>query len=251
MKKKILIMCIIGTTLFGVTGCTNKSEQISEKINELCKQDQVTQKEYDDIVKEYDSLTDKQKNQVENYSDLEKYEGVDLEEVNDINDKIAKIGDDTKFNDIIELYDKYNELKSKEQDLIDSDLLEKRMELTDLEKATVSACQYVKQSLKSSDSFKLQSAEAVDDLDGVTAYYLVKLKYSGTNSFGAAKDGDSFQTISDDFTNKWYGLGLITGNVNEALNCYSTYITQWSDLSDKKVEMDCDKIMYYIDEDVN
>lgn len=121
-----------------------------------------------------------------------------------------------------------------------------RIKLTNEEKAAVAACQYIKKSLKSSDSFKLIESNVIDDTNGETKYYLVNIKFSATNSFGGTKDDSSFQTINSKFENPWYPLAMLDGNYSTALKC--TPFLQYYLLSDKEPHsIDCDKILYYVD----
>ena len=78
---------------------------------------------------------------------------------------------------------------------------------------------------------------------------MISLSYSGTNSFGGTIEDSSFQTISDEFKNPWYELSLLTGHVESGINNYEFY-KFYIDASSKEVDLDADKIMYFINEDV-
>lgn len=247
MKKIFLtfaLFCMIGVA----SGCSNKAEELDSKIETVLSSDEIKQEQLDEIFSTYDGLSDNQKKNVTKYNEIEKYKGVNITDVNEINNTIKMI-DTLSFNDIIDLDKSISTLASNEKALIDISKVDEAMELSDMEKAAVAACQYIRKSLKSSSSFKLHSAKVINDLADIK-YYLVKIEYSGTNSFGGEKDANSFQTINSEFVNPWYGLAILTGKYEEALECSS--FLQYYLLNDQDpTELDCDKIMYYIDEAVN
>ena len=138
------------------------------------------------------------------------------------------------------------ELSTNKQDAINVTKPDEAMELNDLEKAAVAACQYIRNTLENSSSFELQSAKVINDLNGNTNYYLVLISYSETNSFGVRKDDVSLQTIDKDFKNPWYALALLTGKYKESLKCLpykSSYLLH----EDEPTVLDCEKILYFID----
>lgn len=208
------------------------------------------QADYNNAVSIYKQLTDSEKKKIKNVDGLSKFDGINLDIISDIYDKVSKVNSATSFDALVEIKQQYDSLETKEKQLINMTPVDMAMELTDLEKASVAAAQYIKKSLKNSESFELKSVYAIDDLDGTSGYYLVRIEYSGTNSFGGTIDDISFQTISSNFVNDWYGLALITGAIDEALKCSSFY-TLYEHNSQTPTELNCDKIMYYIDTTVN
>lgn len=248
MKKKICsILSIMLVFCFVLTACSNTKANVKE-INSTIKALQadvgsVTQESLNEAIDKYDALPDNKKKEITNASVLEKYRDIDLAQLQDLQNEILGISDSTSFSDLLSIKEKYDSAESKYQDLVDSSLLEKKLELNNLEKATVVACQTVKKALKSSESFKLISANGVDDANGTSKYYLINIKYSATNSFGATIDDSSFQTINKDFKNPWYGLSALTGHTKEALNNTSFMEFYYAK---EPVEMDPEKIMYYI-----
>lgn len=246
--RKILLTLVMFCMIGVVSGCSNKAEELDNKIETVLSSDEILQEQLDEIFLAYDNLSDNQKEKVTNYDKIEKYKDVNIEDVNEINNTIKKI-EKLSFSEILDLDKSITTLTSNEKALIDVSKVDAAMELSDMEKAAVAACQYIRKSLKSSSSFKLQSAKVIDDLADIK-YYLVKIEYSGTNSFGGEKDANSFQTINSEFVNPWYGLAVLNGKYEEALECSS--FLQYYLLNDQEpTELDCDKIMYYIDEAVN
>lgn len=252
MKKYLLLFVLM--LMVVCIGCNNKDQKIIDEFNEKVKNvidAPKTTAQLNEIFEEYDLLEENQKSAITLWDLLETYRGVDIDKVNMIKDKITSITSSTPFDELLSLKEEINALSAKEQSFVDNlSILESYIELNDLEKAAVSACQYIKKSLKNSSSFELESAKVINDLNGGTKYYLVKIEYSATNSFGGRKDANSFQTINGDFENPWWGLCFITGDFEDALKCTS-FIQFYLLHEDDPIELDCDKIMYYIDEKLN
>ncbi len=227
----------------------SKVNDFIEQIDDFSDMENVTQSEIDKLFKEYNSFSAEDKEKITNYDKLEKYKGVNIDAVKDVESKIKAISDKSSFSDINSIYETYESLNDNEQNLIDITTVQERRQLTDLEKATVSACQYIKESLKNSSSFELISAKAINDIGKTSNYYLVNIKYSATNSFGAKIDDTSFQTISDEFKNPWYPLAMLNGDYSVALEC-TPFIQYYLTNEQEPKDIDCDKILYYIDVEI-
>lgn len=224
--------------------------ELMDAIDSTFNKSTITQAELDQLFAKYDTLSTADKNRVSNYSKLEKYRNVDVDKINTLQARIDSVKASESFSTLIEIYNDYNGLSIKEQPFVDIGDIEQRVQLSNLDKAAIAACQYIRSSLKSSGSFKLLDVRIIDDLGGSTKYYLVNIKYSATNGFGAAIDSNSFQTISEKFENPWYGLGLLTGNVSTALTC-NEFVKFYLLHDETPTVLDCEKIMYYIDTTVN
>lgn len=248
--KKILITIILCCIIVTMSGCGNSVENLNKKIDTILSSEEVTQEQIDEVFLKYEKLSDKQKKQIKKYDEIKIYKNADIEKINKINAQIKAINSNTKFNEMVTIKNSVEELSESEQNLINITKLDEAMALNDLEKAAVAACQYIRNSLKSSSSFELQSAKVINDLNGDTNYYLVSISYSGTNSFGGRKDDASLQTINKDFKNPWYGLALLTGKYEEALKC-QPYQSSYLLHEDEPTVLDCAKILYFIDEKVN
>ena len=246
--KKIIVFLLMTAMIVVLVGC-NKVEVINEKILDILATEKITQQQLDEIFSLYDALNDKEKVNVKDFNKIEKYRGVDIEKVNKINADIAGITSNSSFPSLLEIQEDIERLSSKERDLINQAKLDESLKLTDLEKAAVAACQTIKKCLKNESSFELLSAEGIDDLNGTSHFYLVLIEYSATNSFGGRTDETSFQTIDTSFQNPWLPLAMLLGNTNEALEC-SAYVTHYFTHDSDPIEFDCEKILYYIDEDL-
>ena len=248
MKKALLVVLSV-LIIVTMAGC-GKVDSVNEKIEAILSTNEITQKQLDDVFNAYDELSDKEKAEVSNYNKIEKYRGVDIDKVNEINSEISVITEKTAFDKLLKLQEKVEDLSSKEKALIDANKLENALTLKDIEKAAVAACQAIQSCLKNKSSFELESAKVINDLDGTTHYYLVMIEYSATNSFGGRKDNTSFQTISKEFENPWLPLGLLTGKYEEALQC-SSFLQYYLLHDEDPAELNVDKILYYIEEDVS
>lgn len=246
--KRIFCLFLCICMIFILSSC-GKVDSLITEIDEFSKKENIVQSDIDNLFEKYENLSPEKQAKITNYSELEKYKDVNIVKVNELKTKICETKDDAPFSQILKIYEIYISLNANEKNLIDITKIEQKMELTDLEKATVSACQYIKKSLKSSASFKLSSAEAINDLQGKSRYYLVKVWYSATNSFGGEIDSTSFQTINEKFENPWYALSFLDGDYSTALKC--TPYQQFYLLNEQEPTIiDCEKILYYIDKEI-
>lgn len=243
--KKIVSLIICGCMLFFLCSC-GKVDNLIKKIDDFSEKENIMQTEIDTLFEEYNNLSAEEKEKITNYNKLEKYENVNIDNVKSLENRVNNISENSEFSDISSIYDSYKLLNENEQNLIDITGIEEKMQLSNLEKATVSACQYIKKSLKNSSSFELISAKAIDDIGKKSNYYLVNIQYSATNGFGAQIDDTSFQTISSEFKNPWYGLAMLNGDYSTALEC-TPFIEFYLLNEQKPVEVNCDKILYYLD----
>ncbi len=246
--KMINLFLALLLTILCFTSCSNNAKQIEKRIDIFLTTEEKSQEILDCLFEDYNSLSKEQKEKVNNYQELSKYENVDLNKINKLNSDIKNLSELSKFKSLLSLKETYDKLTSNEKALVDFTDIENMISLNDLEKAAISSCQYIKSSLKSAGSFKLYECSVVNDLNGTTGYYLVNIKYSAQNSFGADLDDISFQTIDKNFKNPWYPIALITGEIKEALECTPYYSYFLSSKSQSK--LDIEKILYYINEDV-
>lgn len=251
----IVIIGAIGFTVFKQQEIKKQEEllaqqhqqEISElktKIQNLDKDGIPAQSEYDALYETYSSLSDEDKSMIDTASILDKYNGVDLDKVSDMADKIGLINENSAFSIILELQDEYENLDSNEQEFIDNSKLESAMQLSDIENAALSACKNVRSCMISSDSFQIKDITVKDDLDSMN-FYWVLISYSGTNSFGATLDKTSCFGIGADFTDPFFGLAQITG-YDQYLDSTTSYL-EYSKCDKPEVSVDVDKITYYLD----
>lgn len=247
--KKIVISMVMMLVIGIMSGCgSNQVEEVNAKIDVILSTEEISQKQLEEMFSAYEQLSEEQKKEVTRYSEVKKYKDVNIEKVNAINKSIDIIHT-LSFIEIVELQENIDKLSEREQKFINIEPVNSAMELTDMEKSAVAACQYIKKSLKSSDSFKLKSVKVINDLDAIN-YYLVKIEYSATNGFGAEIDSNSFQTINRKFENPWWGLAVLNGKYEEALEC-SSFLSFYLTNEQEPTVLDSSKILYYIDEKVN
>ncbi len=257
MKKKLLLLCLCCLIL--LTGC-GKSKVAKETETLINSIGEVNLSSEENIIKAeeyYDTLTDNQKDEVENYKILvdarKKLDSLKL--VDSFQTKANELVEEKvkKQSDIDELTKIYDSLSPEQLDsLEDKDIYEKAISLTDHEKAAISATQQLKKSLKNEDSLKLQSVNVVDGNSSTPSAYYVKLDYSASNSFGGTLDDTSYIDVSKNFGSSLWelgrGLGMLTGTENTLteLDINLTY----SKRSNAAVSVDCDRIMANIDTNV-
>ncbi|MCI8992101.1 MAG: hypothetical protein HFG80_05140 [Eubacterium sp.] len=244
MKKKTIALILVSVlaALF-LTACESNVSKISAEIAELSESDKITQEQLDALFDEYQELSDSEKEKVENYGDLKKYEDVDIEAVNELQDMIEDSDDTTEFSEFIKMNEKYKRLNENEKNLIDIFEVEKKVEVTDLDKAAIAAAQNVKSCMKSKSSFVIRSVSVKDDVDKMS-FYWVLIEYSGDNSFGASMDYTSCFGITPEFEDPFFPLAQLTG-IEAYLNDTTSY-NEYTKCSEEEVVLDEEKIQYYL-----
>lgn len=248
--RKVITFLLVITMIMMFSGC-GETEKLNEKVSAILSAEEITQQQLDEVFTLYDALSDKEKAKITSFDEIEKYRSVNIETVNEINRSIEELTEETSFEKILELQEDFENLKSKEKDLVNKTKLEKAFKLSDLEKAAIAACQAVKKCLKNPSSFESIKINVGNDLAGETGYYLVEIKYSATNSFGGRNESATLQTINKNFESPLLSIAVALGTYDSFLN-NTVYALDYFTLKDagKVVELDCNKIMYYIDEDV-
>ena len=243
----IVIICVAGGIIFYNMYQTKKSQEridnITKKIEALSKESVPSQENYDNIMKMYNDLSEKEKVNIKNADQLNKYKDVDLKLVKNLSERIDSIGDNTSFSDLIAIENEYKQLSKTEQKLIDISTVDDRKSLTEIEKAALSAVNNVKSVMKSKNDFKLYSVSVKNDLKKMK-FYWVKVKYSGTNSWGASIDKTSFFPIDSEFKDPFFGLAAITGMDKYLDN--STNFDAYTDCKEEEFKIDVEKINYYM-----
>ena len=209
----IIVLVIVSTAIVFIHRNKEKQEKITsinEVIQEIGKGNLPSQDAYNQIISDYNSLSDTDKTQIGNWKVVSNLKGIDLEQVSKISEKINKISDSSPFNEIVELKEEVDLLDSNVQQYIDSSKLENLMKLTDIEEAALAACKNIKSVMKNQDSFEVQKVIVKNDLDKMN-FYWVLVEYSGTNSFGGTLDKTSCFGITSDFEDPFLGLAQITG----------------------------------------
>lgn len=218
---------------------------ISNDIENAFSDEVLTTEEYNSIVEKYGELPDSATNLVIGYEKVKKYDGVDIDALNELNKKIQDVDDKTPFSDILEYVAEYDSMDSLTKVLINMEKLQTAMEMNDLEKAAVEACSNLRSAMKSKENFRLQSVTVKDDTEKMN-FYWVLIKYSGTNSFGGTIDDTSCFGITPEFKDPFWGLSQITGNTSTYIKSTTSYL-EYEKSSQPKVDIDIDKIMYYME----
>lgn len=242
----IIVLVIVSTAIVFIHRNKEKQEKITsinELIQEIGKGNLPSQDVYDQIISDYNSLSDTDKTQIGNWKVVSNLKGIDLEQVSKISEKINKISDSSPFNEIVELKEDVDLLDSNVQQYIDSGKLENLMKLTDIEEAALAACKNIKSVMKNQDSFEVQKVTVKNDLDKMN-FYWVLVEYSGTNSFGGTLDKTSCFGITSDFKDPFFGLAQITG-YTDYLDSTTSY-NEYTKCAKTEEIVDSDKITYYL-----
>ena len=242
----IIVLVIVSTAIVFIHRNKEKQEKITsinEVIQEIGKGNLPSQDAYNQIISDYNSLSDTDKTQIGNWKVVSNLKGIDLEQVSKISEKINKISDSSPFNEIVELKEEVDLLDSNVQQYIDSSKLENLMKLTDIEEAALAACKNIKSVMKNQDSFEVQKVIVKNDLDKMN-FYWVLVEYSGTNSFGGTLDKTSCFGITSDFEDPFLGLAQITG-YTDYLDSTTTY-NEYTKCTKTEEIVDPDKITYYL-----
>ncbi len=205
----------------------------------------LTTEEYNSIVKKYSELPDSATDLVVGYEKIKKYDGVDIDALNEFNKKIQDVDEQTSFSNILEYFTEYGSMNSSTKALINITKIQAAMEMNDLEKAAVEACSNLRSAMKSKADFQLQSVTVKDDTEKMN-FYWVLIKYSGTNSFGGTIDDTSCFGITPEFEDPFWGLSQITGKTNTYIKSATSYLEYEKSLQ-PEIALDVDKIMYYIE----
>lgn len=240
--KTFSFVLIFSLLLVGCNQDEEKAIQVVEQIYTI--QSEIpSQREYDKIYESYENLTDKQKEMVTNKDVLLEHKGLDLDNINKVNDEISTLNETSKYADVLKIEEKYNELSKDEKKYIDNyDSISKLKELTELDKAAVSAVQNIKKSLKDSSSLEIININVKDTTDRLN-FYLVLVEYSATNSFGGRTESSSCITITEDFEDPFYPLALLAGSLDKYLNNPETYANYYLPAKETEYKIDTDKIM--------
>lgn len=224
--KKVIMMILMVTLL--LTGCKSAAAKNTEiAINKIGVVSLDSKTLIDDAQSNYDALTDKQKDQVDNYKVLldAKNEYIKLEDEKVAKESAAEISNMIdvlanqlcrKQEDVDKLNSLYNDLKEEYRDLVsNSNQIEEINALSQYETYALAAANEIKNSLKASDSFKLKEITFTTCKKGSLSPYYVSVRYSGTNSFGGEKDTSSFVDINEEGKSIWWSMSAILGGLKD------------------------------------
>lgn len=241
----VAILVVLGAIVL-IQGNTKKQEKISyinKAIEEVEKGKLPSKAEFNNLLSEYDSLTDNAKEKISNWKVISNLNDIDLDKVHNISEKISKIKKSSSFKELVELKDEIDALDDNTKKYIDSSKLDQAMELTDIEQAALAACKNIKSVMINQDSFEVQEITVKNDLDKMN-FYWVLVEYSGTNSFGGTLDKTSCFGITSDFEDPFFGMAQIAG-YTDYLDSTTSY-NEYTKCTKKEEIVDSDKITYYL-----
>lgn len=225
MKRIFTIILLISLLLTGCKSAASKNAETA--INKIGEVNLDSKELIDDAQANYDALTDKQKDEVDNYKVLldAKNEYSKLQDEKIAKETATKISDmiDTlieqpcrKQEDVDKLNILYDTLKEEYRNLVpNANLIEEINSLTQYESYALAASNEIKDSLKASDSFKLKELTLTTCKTGGLSPYYVSVHYSGTNSFGGEKDNSSFVDINEKGKSTWWSISSLLGGLED------------------------------------
>ncbi len=257
-KNKLLVPIIIGgvaivavvivvlVVIFGSSG--NPSKQATKLINAI---GEVTEESEDAIVeaeKFYDTLTEGQKDEVNNYKVLvdarEKFNQIQAEKNSaqvetQLNQKISSIASAKvkKQSDIDEIMNMYNSLPADKQSSFSSKISEVEA-LTEYEEKAKIAVNALKSMLKDSGSLVVHSISVGKGTSKALSPFYVYLDYSANNSFGGTKDDSTTIDITTANVAGWWEMNHLFGgnNAETELNLYNDWLNNCTEKEDVDVE---------------
>lgn len=255
MKKKITLWGIMLLFCISLAGCSIKSKPAKETEKLISAIGEVSLDSLDAIQEAeeyYETLTDKQKDEIENYKVLvdarSKYDELMATEkakqtAKEIDETITKLSSQTsrKQSDIDSLISKYDSLSDEQKKYVEkADQIDKVLELTEYEKVSVAAIKALKKSLKNENSLKVKSITVAKGKSEAVSPYYAYIEYSAENSFGGTKDSSVTIDVTSKFVAGFWELSSILGGYDKnELLLYNDYLNH----SSNKVEVDVERTM--------
>lgn len=233
----VLLVCM--------TACVSNADReaanrISEKISQINENGFPTLIEAKALEAEYNSLSAKQKDLVENYGILQNFLSMNLDAMAEVQSKIDSASANSPYNDLKQIHEKYDDLASDEKSFIMGyDTIEKALSLSIHDEIALVAANFIKTFLKDADSMKITSALVYDYLSDTS---LVGIDFSARNSFGADVSSGYFVMVnsSEMKIDTVYELTALT-DIGKA----SLSLLEFFDF-DSAERLDCDKLNDYL-----
>ncbi|MEE3466858.1 MAG: hypothetical protein VZQ83_00300 [Eubacterium sp.] len=232
--------------IFGSAEGSNAVEAAMDSIGKLEESGLPTQEDFNKALNDYNAVPYDRKAEVTNAEVLEKYKDVDLKTVRDIATRMDELNDKTPFADVIALESEYEKLTMQEKQFVHGEKLDERKQLTDTESTALKAVSNIRSLLTSSDNFKPTSIKVKDDTSMSMAYRM-EIKYSYVDEQGTVKEDTTYlsmMSISDDVA---YNAAVNAGKP-EAYTKNSKDMAAYNKCESEEVTIDCDKMMYYLDD---
>lgn len=127
MKRKIVFTIVVSfTCLF--TACSSDVSKINRSIQELSEGKEITQQQIDTLFSDYEELSDKDKEKIENFEMVEKYKGVNINKVKELQNTIDNVADDTTLRDFMAIKNNYEAMNENEKGLVDVSAIQSKLE---------------------------------------------------------------------------------------------------------------------------
>lgn len=187
---------------------------------------------------EYNNLTSKQKDLVDNYGVLQNFLSMDLDAMVVVQDGINSLsdGENIPYSELIAIQVKYDSLASNEQALITGyEKLNNLLALSQHDEAALVAAKFIMSYLKDENSMEITAAYVYDYLSSMS---IVAMDYQASNSFGV-KVSNSHYILID--TEKMEVDEVFALSASISLNNASASMFEFFDFKSAD-ELDCAKL---------
>lgn len=128
MKWKMVFVVLMSVMCIFFIACGSKVSKVNEGIGKIAEGQEITQEELDVLFEDYGALSDEDKEKVENYDVLKKYEGVNLNTVKELQNSIDGAGDETTLREFMDIKNQYDVLSENEKNLLDISTVKDKLE---------------------------------------------------------------------------------------------------------------------------
>lgn len=128
MKCKMLFVTLISVIAVFFAGCGSKVSKINDAIMGLDEGQEVTQEELDSLFEDYETLSDKDKEKIENYETLAKYKDVNIDAVRELQSALDGITDETTLRNLMEIKNQYDAMNENEKNLLDTSSVQDKLD---------------------------------------------------------------------------------------------------------------------------
>lgn len=127
MKRKMVFLIVVSFT-FLFTACGSNVPKINSLIQDLDEGEEVTQEQLDTLFADYEALSDEDKEKIENYELLEKYKGVNIDAVKELQSTVDSVTDSTTLRSFMTIKNDYEALNENEKRLLDVSGIQNKLE---------------------------------------------------------------------------------------------------------------------------
>ena len=231
--------------LFGNSEATSAIEAANASIQKLEEDSIPTQEDFNKALNDYNAVPYDRKNEVTNASILERFKDVDLKTVKDIATRMDALSETTPFSDIVDLENEYQKLTVQEKTFVDGTKLDSFKNLNDMEQSALKSVSNIMSLLPSSDNFKVTSVRVKDDTSMSMAYRM-QIGYSYVDEQGTLKQNTTYLSMMSANDDVAYNDAVNSGD-SESYTKNTKEKATYDKCESDEVEVDSDKIMYYLD----